>query len=163
MADVRPGVVRLVLLVGLPVMMLTGLLSYAAYDPALGGSNEQTPARGLLGAFLVFDWPTSPSWLYRVNQGTHVMLGLALVPVVLAKLWSVAPKLFAWPPVRSQAELERHWRMLMGPLGFSACLLWIIVYYLSQTSWPVPALGPWNIMVGFGIMFIGFLMTTRWR
>jgi hypothetical protein len=42
-------------------------------------------------------------------------------------------------------------------------LLWIIVYYLSQTSLPVPALGPWNIMVGFGIMFIGFLMTTRWR
>jgi hypothetical protein len=42
-------------------------------------------------------------------------------------------------------------------------LLWIIVYYLSQTSWPVPSLGPWNIMVGFGIMFIGFLMTTRWR
>jgi len=42
-------------------------------------------------------------------------------------------------------------------------VLWIIVYYLSQTSWPVPALGPWNIMVGFGIMFIGFLMTTRWR
>lgn len=42
-------------------------------------------------------------------------------------------------------------------------LLWIIVYYLSQASWPVPVLGPWNIMVGFGIMFIGFLMTTRWR
>jgi len=42
-------------------------------------------------------------------------------------------------------------------------LLWIIVYYLSGTSWPVPQFGPWNIMVGFGIMFIGFLMTTRWR
>ncbi|WP_443027268.1 cell division protein CrgA [Sphingomonas sp. LR61] len=23
--------------------------------------------------------------------------------------------------------------------------------------------GSWNILVGFGIMFIGFLMTTRWR
>ncbi len=42
-------------------------------------------------------------------------------------------------------------------------LIWIIVYYVSQSSWPVPSLGPWNIMVGFGIMFIGFLMTTRWR
>ncbi|WAB82328.1 cell division protein CrgA [Microcella daejeonensis] len=42
-------------------------------------------------------------------------------------------------------------------------LLWIIVYYLSGTSWPVPQFGAWNIMVGFGIMFIGFLMTTRWR
>lgn len=42
-------------------------------------------------------------------------------------------------------------------------LVWIIVYYVSNASWPVQALGPWNIMVGFGIMFIGFLMTTRWR
>jgi DMSO/TMAO reductase YedYZ molybdopterin-dependent catalytic subunit len=28
-----------------------------------------------------------------------------LIPVVLAKLWSVVPKLFAWPPVRSLAQL----------------------------------------------------------
>lgn len=42
-------------------------------------------------------------------------------------------------------------------------LAWIIVYYLSQTSWPIPQLGAWNILIGFGIMFIGFLMTTRWR
>jgi hypothetical protein len=42
-------------------------------------------------------------------------------------------------------------------------LLWIIVFYVSQTSWPIPQLGTWNILIGFGIMFIGFLMTTRWR
>jgi hypothetical protein len=42
-------------------------------------------------------------------------------------------------------------------------LAWIIVYYVSQNSLPVPQLGTWNILVGFGIMFIGFLMTTRWR
>jgi hypothetical protein len=42
-------------------------------------------------------------------------------------------------------------------------LAWIIVFYVSQNSWPVPQLGTWNILVGFGIMFIGFLMTTRWR
>ena len=103
------SVLALVLLVGLLVMIVTGLLSYAAYDPQLGGSNEQTPERGLLGFYLGwFDWPTRPSWLYRVTQGTHVLLGLALVPVVLAKLWSVAPKLFEWPPVRSPAQaLER--------------------------------------------------------
>ena len=94
----------LVLLVGLPVVTVTGLLSYAAYDPQLGGSNDRTPEAGLLRAYTAFDWPTSPVWLYRVNQGAHVLLGLALVPVVLAKLWSVAPKLFEWPPVRSPAQ-----------------------------------------------------------
>jgi hypothetical protein len=39
----------------------------------------------------------------------------------------------------------------------------IIVYDVSQYSCPLPALGAGNILVGFGIMFIGFLMTTRWR
>ena len=42
-------------------------------------------------------------------------------------------------------------------------LVWIIVFYLSQTLLPIPALGSGNILVGFGIMFVGFLMTTRWR
>ena len=42
-------------------------------------------------------------------------------------------------------------------------LVWIIVFYLSQQLWPIPTLGSWNILIGFGIMFIGFLMTTRWR
>ncbi len=42
-------------------------------------------------------------------------------------------------------------------------LIWIIVFYVSRGSLPLPQLGTWNILVGFGIMFIGFLMTTRWR
>ena len=42
-------------------------------------------------------------------------------------------------------------------------LVWIIVFYISQGSLPVPSFGAWNILVGFGIAFIGFLMTTRWR
>jgi hypothetical protein len=42
-------------------------------------------------------------------------------------------------------------------------LVWIIVFYVSQSQFPIPALGSWNILVGFGIAFIGFLMTTRWR
>lgn len=42
-------------------------------------------------------------------------------------------------------------------------LAWIIVFYVSQGAFPIAALGSWNILVGFGIAFIGFLMTTRWR
>ena len=99
------SVLALVLLVGLTVVAVTGLLSYAAYDPQLGGSNDRTPEAGLLRAYAAAgEWPTSPVWLYRVTQGVHVLLGIALVPVVLAKLWSVAPKLFEWPPVRTPAQ-----------------------------------------------------------
>lgn len=42
-------------------------------------------------------------------------------------------------------------------------LVWIIVFYVSQNQLPIPQLGSWNILIGFGIMFVGFLMTTRWR
>jgi hypothetical protein len=42
-------------------------------------------------------------------------------------------------------------------------LVWIIVFYLSQQSWPIPQIGVGNIGVGFGLLIIGFFMTTRWR
>ncbi|MEV6008609.1 molybdopterin-dependent oxidoreductase [Streptomyces sp. NPDC051976] len=94
------SVFGVVLLCGIPLLFLTGLLSYAAYNPDLSSINDKTPKKGLLG-FYLFSWPTHPYWLYRVNQGVHVTLGIVLVPVLLAKLWSVVPRLFALPPVRS--------------------------------------------------------------
>jgi hypothetical protein len=44
-------------------------------------------------------------------------------------------------------------------------LIWIVTYYVtaSTLALPVPQLGQGNILVGFGLMLIGFLMTTRWR
>ncbi|MFJ8229631.1 molybdopterin-dependent oxidoreductase [Streptomyces sp. NPDC094448] len=101
------SVLGMVLLVGMTVLFVTGLLSYAAYNPDLSPVNDRTPGKGLLGFYLV-DWPTDPHWLYRLNQGVHVTLGITLIPVLLAKLWSVIPRLFALPPVRSLAHaLER--------------------------------------------------------
>ena len=94
-----------VLLAALPVVIVTGLLSYVAYGPQFG---QAIPGDVGLLHLPFFDWPASPSWLYRLTQGLHVGLGMVLVPVVLAKLWSVAPKLFEWPPLRSPAQaLER--------------------------------------------------------
>ncbi|MBH0130484.1 cell division protein CrgA [Salinibacterium sp. NK8237] len=42
-------------------------------------------------------------------------------------------------------------------------LAWIIVFYVSNQQLPIASLESWNILVGFGILFVGFLMTTRWR
>ncbi|MGH9061664.1 MAG: molybdopterin-dependent oxidoreductase, partial [Acidimicrobiales bacterium] len=100
------SVFGLLLLVGVTLMFVTGLLSYDAYNPGLRG-NDTTPGHGSLG-FYFFDWPTHPYWLYRLTQGLHVTLGLVLIPILLAKLWSVIPKLFELPPVRSVAQaIER--------------------------------------------------------
>jgi len=49
------------------------------------------------------DWltiPSRPAGLYRVTQGLHVTTGIASVPLLLAKLWVVYPKLWVWPPAR---------------------------------------------------------------
>jgi DMSO/TMAO reductase YedYZ molybdopterin-dependent catalytic subunit len=52
--------------------------------------------------------PSRPAWGYRLTQGLHVASGIAAVPLLLAKLWTVYPRLFQWPPVRSVGHaLER--------------------------------------------------------
>ena len=98
----------LVLLWGLPVVFVTGLFSNAAYNPWL---NDNVALQGRSRSpldFYLFAWPTHPSWLYAVNQGIHVSLGLALIPAVIVKQWSVMPRLFTWPPARSLAHaIER--------------------------------------------------------
>nr|WP_231990744.1 molybdopterin-dependent oxidoreductase [Mycobacterium sp. 852002-30065_SCH5024008] len=99
-----------VLLVTLPIVIITGLLSYVAYGPRFG---QAIPGDVGWLKLPTFDWPTNPSWLYRLTQGLHVGLGLILIPVVLAKLWSVIPRLFAWPPARSIAQLLERVSLLM--------------------------------------------------
>ena len=104
------SVLGVLLLVALPVVTLTGLLSYIAYAPQL---DQARPGDVGWLHLPVFDWPTRPVWLFRVNQGLHVILGLMLIPIVLAKLWSVIPRLFAWPPSRSVAQLLERLSLLM--------------------------------------------------
>jgi hypothetical protein len=50
-------------------------------------------------------FPTSPSWGYRLTQGLHVTTGVAAIPLLLVKLWSVLPKLFEAPPLRDPRRL----------------------------------------------------------
>lgn len=70
--------------VAFTVCFLTGLASHAA----------QQPPEWLT-------WPTRPVSLYRVTQGVHVLTGIASVPLLLAKLYSVYPRLFVRPAIRS--------------------------------------------------------------
>ncbi len=43
-------------------------------------------------------------------------------------------------------------------------LVWIMVFYLAPGGqWPIPGIGGWNIIAGFGLAMVGFIMMTRWR
>jgi hypothetical protein len=91
--------------VAFTVCFLTGVLSHMIQDPP--------------GWFW---WPPRPAGLDRFTQGLHVATGLASIPLLLAKLWVVFPKLFEWPPVRSVAHaVERL--MLLPLIGASIFLL----------------------------------------
>jgi DMSO/TMAO reductase YedYZ molybdopterin-dependent catalytic subunit len=94
-----------VLLVLVAIVAVTGFLSHMAYEPDLRG-NAIFPVDADLP--LTFGWPTRPVWLYAVNQSLHVNVGLVALPFLLAKLWSVIPRLFVWPPATSVAHaIER--------------------------------------------------------
>ena len=55
-----------------------------------------------------FFWPTRPVWLYRLTQGLHVVSGIAAIPLLVVKLWSVWPKLFERPIIGGLTrQLER--------------------------------------------------------
>jgi DMSO/TMAO reductase YedYZ molybdopterin-dependent catalytic subunit len=147
------SVLGLVLLASIPVMFATGLLSYAAYNPDLSPVNDETPGKGALG-FYLFSWPTHPIWLYRLNQGVHVTLGLVLVPILLFKLWSVLPKLFEWPPLRSPAHaLERLSLFLLvggAVFEFATGILNIQTWYKFPGSfYPLHLYGAWVFIAGF--------------
>jgi DMSO/TMAO reductase YedYZ molybdopterin-dependent catalytic subunit len=140
-----------VLLIGLPIVILTGLLSYVAYAPQLG---QALPADVGWLKLPTFDWPSSLAWLYRLTQGLHVGLGMVLVPVVIAKLWSVVPRLFAWPPARSIAQvLERiSLVMLVGGILFEIAtgLLFIQYDFIFRFSLHTAHyFGAWVFIAGF--------------
>ena len=145
------SVFGLALLVALPIVIVTGLLSYSAYAPQFG---QAIPGDVGWLRLPAFTWPTRPSWLYRLSQGLHVGLGLVLIPVVLAKLWSVIPRLFVWPPARSIAQvLERlSLLMLVGGLLFEIVTGVLNIQYdyiFGFSFYTAHYFGAWVFTTGF--------------
>jgi DMSO/TMAO reductase YedYZ molybdopterin-dependent catalytic subunit len=138
-------------LVALPVVIVTGLLSYIAYAPQLG---QAIPGNVGWLRLPVFAWPTDPSWLYRLTQGVHVGLGLVLIPVVLAKLWSVIPRLFVWPPATSVAQLLERVSlvMLVGGILFEIVTGVLNIQYdyiFGFSFYTAHYFGAWVFITGF--------------
>ena len=114
------------------ICAITGFLSHAAYNPALG-DNSFFPAGGIGIDPYFFTWPTRPTFLYAFTQGSHIIAGCLAIPILFAKLWSVMPKLFEWPPLRSVAHMAERISLALLVGGalfvFFTGLLNIQVYY----------------------------------
>jgi len=85
----------------------------ARVGTALGVAVAICFVTGLISHFIQhpqpwFFWPSHPVWLYRLTQGLHVVSGIAAIPLLVVKLWSVWPKLFERPYIGGLTrQLER--------------------------------------------------------
>ncbi|WP_432131951.1 molybdopterin-dependent oxidoreductase [Streptomyces tendae] len=108
-------------LLGLAILIcfVTGVISHYLQEPP---------------SWLSAHLPTRPSWGYRFSQGLHVISGIAAVPLLLAKLWTVYPRLFVWPPLTSPAHAAE--RLSIAAL-VSATLLELFMGLLNTVQWYV--------------------------
>ncbi|WP_432484833.1 cell division protein CrgA [Kineococcus esterisolvens] len=65
--------------------------------------------------------------------------------------------------IKARNRLTPRWWVAVMVALMVLGLLWIVVFYLSSAQYPVPGWGNWNLVAGFGLVLVGFAMTTRWR
>jgi len=152
------------LLVSLPLVIITGLLDYIAYGPRFG---QAIPANVGWLHLPYFDWPTRPAWLFRLTEGLHVLLGIVLIPVVLAKLWSVVPKLFVWPPARSLAQVVERLSLvlLVGGILFELVTGVLNIQYdyvFRFNFYPAHYFGAW-VFIGALVVHVAVKLPTMVR
>lgn len=62
------------------------------------------------------------------------------------------------------APLESpHWLAPTMVGAFLVGLIWIVIFYVTSTSYPIPGIGAWNMVVGFAFIGVGFSLATKWR
>jgi hypothetical protein len=74
-----------------------------------------------------------------------------------------AKAVYTPPPRSAKAKVSPPW-LVPTMLGtFIAGLVWIVIYYVSQQSWPIGAIGAWNLVVGFVLIVGGLGLATKWQ
>ncbi len=140
------SVLGLCLGVAFAICFVTGLIDYLAQHPPSW-----------------FHLPNHPVNFYRVTEGTHILTGIATIPLLLAKVWSVWPKLFSWPPVRDAPQaLERL--SLIPLVGGSLFLLFTgvanIDYWYSSMPFSFTTAHFWTAWMVVGALVIH--ITAKW-
>jgi DMSO/TMAO reductase YedYZ molybdopterin-dependent catalytic subunit len=75
-------------------------------------------------------------WGYRLTQGIHVAVGMATIPLLLVKLWSVYPNLFRFPPIRS---IRHAFQRISVAILVATALVQVVTGFLNVLNWyPFP-------------------------
>jgi hypothetical protein len=72
---------------------------------------------------------------------------------------------FTPPPEKNKAVRigSPRWLVPLMIACFVLGLLWVVVFYISQRDYPIGAVGNWNMAIGFGLIIVGFVLSTRWK
>jgi Cell division protein CrgA len=67
------------------------------------------------------------------------------------------------PPRAGKAKVSPRWLVptMLGCLVVG--LAWIALFYITSQNLPLPALGPWNLAIGFAFIIAGLGFATKWR
>jgi DMSO/TMAO reductase YedYZ molybdopterin-dependent catalytic subunit len=136
--------------VSFSVCFVTGLYSHFAQHPP--------------GWFVL---PARPAGLYRATQGLHIATGLASIPLLLAKLLVVYPKLFRWPPFSGIASLVERLALLPliggGLFMLGSGLANINLWYPWQFSFAVTHYWMAWITIGALVVHVGAKRAVTWN
>jgi cell division protein CrgA len=56
-----------------------------------------------------------------------------------------------------------RWLVPLMVACFVLGLMWVVVYYVTQTDYPIGSIRNGNMAIGFGLIAIGFGLSTRWK
>ncbi|WP_411081601.1 cell division protein CrgA [Streptomyces sp. cmx-18-6] len=73
---------------------------------------------------------------------------------------------FTPPPAKQATNIKLTNRSWVAPVMlalFFIGLAWIVLFYVTEGSLPIDALGNGNIIVGFGFIAGGFAVSTQWK
>jgi Cell division protein CrgA len=68
------------------------------------------------------------------------------------------------PPRSSKSKVSPRWLVptMLGSLLLG--LVWIALFYVTGGTTPVQsALGDWNVVLGFGFIITGVVLSTKWH
>lgn len=122
------------------VCFLTGLVSHAHQNPPSW-----------------WDLPTRPAGLYRFSQGLHVATGIASIPLLLAKLWTVYPQFWVRPAVRNVAHAIE--RLALLPLVAGGVFMLFtglanVAYWYDPMTFFFPAGHYWGAWITIGAIVV---------
>ncbi|GAA0423168.1 cell division protein CrgA [Streptomyces luteireticuli] len=73
---------------------------------------------------------------------------------------------FTPPPAKQQSIKLHSGRRWVAPVMLALFLIglaWIVIFYVTGSDMPIESLHNWNIVVGFGFIAAGFVVSTQWK